>query len=98
MSKKSKNTNNSDELGAWEKHTKGIGRKLLEKFGFKGRLGAKEDGIGKAIEVSVRPAGLGLGFGDTKKRNKHEIDIEDEDDGEYNNIKKIHIILNRQLE
>jgi hypothetical protein len=54
---------NSDELGSWEKHTKGIGSKLLQKFGFTGRLGAKETGIDKAIEVTVRPVNVGLGFG-----------------------------------
>jgi tuftelin-interacting protein 11 len=51
-------------LANWEKHTKGIGTKLLQKFGFKGRLGANETGIAKAIEVYVRPANVGLGFGD----------------------------------
>jgi tuftelin-interacting protein 11 len=60
-------------LAAWEKHTKGIGSKLLQKFGFKGRLGAKEDGISTAIEVQVRPTNVGLGFGTsepTKEKNK----------------------------
>ena len=52
------------DLGKWEKHTKGVGRKLLDKFGFKGRLGAKEDGISAAVEVKVRPNMMGLGFGD----------------------------------
>jgi len=51
-------------LGTWEKHTKGVGMKYLEKFGFKGRLGAREDGVSRAIEVVVRPNGQGLGFGD----------------------------------
>ena len=52
------------DIGKWEKHTKGVGRKLLDKFGFKGRLGVNEDGISAAIEVKVRPATMGLGFGD----------------------------------
>lgn len=52
-------------MGSWEKHTKGIGLKLLQKFGFKGRLGANEDGISAAVEVVVRPTNAGLGFGDT---------------------------------
>lgn len=55
----------SQEIGGWEKHTKGIGMKLLQKFGFKGRLGANEDGISSAVQVVVRPTNVGLGFGDT---------------------------------
>ena len=55
------------ELGEWEKHTKGIGLKLLNKFGFKGRLGANEDGVSSSIEVKVRPNAMGLGFGDFKE-------------------------------
>ena len=53
-----------NNIGKWEKHTKGIGKKLLEKFGFTGRLGAKENGITAAIEVRVRPGTIGIGFGD----------------------------------
>ena len=49
----------ANEVGDWQKHTKGFGLKLLQKFGFKERLGANEDGISKAIEVKVRPTGLG---------------------------------------
>eukprot|EP01038_Epipyxis_sp_PR26KG_P007689 gene7689-10460_t len=52
------------DIGGWEKHTKGIGLKLLQKMGFKGRLGAREDGISRAVEVVVRPNQVGLGFGD----------------------------------
>ena len=55
------------QLGEWEKHTKGIGLKLLNKFGFKGRLGANEDGVSSSIEVKVRPNAMGLGFGDFKE-------------------------------
>jgi hypothetical protein len=61
------------DLGKWEKHTKGVGRKLLDKFGFKGRLGAREDGISKAIEVTIRPDGMGLGFGNFKEATKLEV-------------------------
>lgn len=48
----------------WQKNTKGFGLKLLQKFGFKGRLGANEDGVSGTIEVVNRPVGQGLGFGD----------------------------------
>lgn len=58
------------DLGSWEKHTKGIGSKLLSKFGFTGRLGANENGVSKSIEVVVRPNGVGLGFGDIKEASQ----------------------------
>ena len=53
-----------NNLGGWEKHTKGIGLKLLQKFGFTGRLGKEESGVSRAVEVLVRPSNQGLGFGD----------------------------------
>jgi hypothetical protein len=56
---------NNADIGGWEKHTKGFGMKFMQKFGFKGRLGAKEDGVSPAIEVVVRHTNSGLGFGDT---------------------------------
>lgn len=55
---------NLAKVGQWEKHTKGFGKKMLEKMGFKGRLGARETGISAAVEVKVRPEQMGLGFGD----------------------------------
>jgi len=81
-----------EELGGWEKHTKGFGSKMLEKFGFKGRLGANENGVSRSIEVVVRPAGVGLGYGNFKesstlKVNKiieaewRGIEYKDEDEG-----------------
>lgn len=68
-------------IGTWEKHTKGIGSKLLKKFGFKGRLGANEDGIATHIEVKARPLGQGLGFNnndeDMIRKNDKKIDKND---------------------
>lgn len=52
----------SSPLGAWEKHTKGIGSKLMEKMGYvwgQG-LGAKGDGRLEPIEAVVLPAGKPL--------------------------------------
>lgn len=50
----------------WEKHTKGIGFNLLQKMGFKGRLGKSETGMSAPVTVDRRPDGLGLGFGSKK--------------------------------
>lgn len=55
-------------LGVWERHTRGIGSKLLTKFGFSGRLGIRGDGIAKPVEVMLRPQSVGLGFGDFKEK------------------------------
>jgi tuftelin-interacting protein 11 len=68
----------SAKVGTWEKHTKGIGMKLLAKMGYKGAggLGSKKraenavSGISKPIEVKVRPANLGLGFGNFKEATR----------------------------
>ena len=67
MTEKSAGVPKSGDIGAWEKHTKGFGLKLLQKFGFKGRLGANENGVSRAIEVVVRPGNTGLGFGDVQE-------------------------------
>lgn len=66
-------TGPAPDIGAWEKHTKGIGLKLLQKFGFTGRLGAKENGVSRAIEVVVRPTNTGLGFGDITEAAKLKV-------------------------
>jgi hypothetical protein len=69
-------SDDKNDLASWEKHTKGIGSKLLQKFGFSGRLGAKETGIEKPIEVSLRQVKVGLGFGNANEsvinREKHQ--------------------------
>lgn len=72
-------------LGKWERHTKGIGMKLLAKMGYQGSggLGAKrkklnisgkeaitKGGISRPVEVVVRPSNLGLGFGNFKEATK----------------------------
>ncbi|GMI61257.1 hypothetical protein ScalyP_jg7667 [Parmales sp. scaly parma] len=59
-------------IGKWEKHTKGIGAKLLSKMGFAGRLGAKNRGVSGTVGVVVRPSNLGLGFGGFKEASKLE--------------------------
>jgi hypothetical protein len=53
-------------FGAFEKHTKGVGLRILTKMGYeegKG-LGCRGQGIVNPIEVEERPRYLGLGYGE----------------------------------
>ncbi len=65
-------------LGTWEKHTKGIGMKLLSKMGYSGsgglgskkRKGKAKEGISRPVQVVVRPTNLGLGFGSFREASQ----------------------------
>jgi len=61
----------SQGYGAWEKHTKGIGSILLQKYGFNGRLGKAEQGIAEPITTIVRPKNSGLGAAKEDENRSH---------------------------
>jgi len=59
----------SDDMGDWEKYTKGIGSKLMQKMGYetgKGLGKSGNEGVTVPLQPSARPKGMGLGSIDEK--------------------------------
>jgi len=53
-------------IGYFEKHTRGIGSKIMFKMGYEGKgLGKHAQGIDEPIIVEKRPKYLGLGYGES---------------------------------
>ncbi|KAI3636177.1 hypothetical protein MIR68_005529 [Amoeboaphelidium protococcarum] len=68
--------NTQNDIGSWEKRTKGIGSKLLQKMGWKvgSGIGASEDrkGIVNPVEVELRQRGKGIGFGQSQSKSQQQ--------------------------
>ena len=60
----SSNSSKDAYIVSFEKHTKGIGSKLMFKMGYEGKvLGRHAQGIVEPIMIEERPKYLGLGYG-----------------------------------
>jgi Tuftelin interacting protein N terminal/G-patch domain len=81
------------KFGDWEKHTRGIGMKLMKKMGFTGRLGKHETGVTRQLEVKLRPNGIGLGFGNFKEAATLKVNREIEADRQGKTVEELEIAL-----
>jgi tuftelin-interacting protein 11 len=65
------------DFGDWEKHTKGVGMKLLERMGYRKGMGIGRDGEGlvNPVQAKLRVAKKGgLGFGGDERTEQQKQD------------------------
>ncbi|TPX46248.1 hypothetical protein SeMB42_g02861 [Synchytrium endobioticum] len=74
------------DFGKFEKHTKGIGLKLLQKMGYvPGQgLGRAGEGITAPIDVKLRPSRMGLSFKDFDERTDAVKELKKQNNQDYN--------------
>ncbi|KFD61936.1 hypothetical protein M514_07688 [Trichuris suis] len=71
-----------EKIGTWEKHTKGIGAKLLEKMGYRAGqgLGKSGQGIAKPLAPVMRPGRGAIGlYGPEKADSEDATAVDDRD-------------------
>lgn len=77
---------NRDVPASWERHTRGIGSKILAMQGFTGRLGKNADGISVPLVAQARPRNLGVGAG-AQRRTSHNHDSDSTDSDSSDGIR-----------
>jgi len=95
-------------VASWEKYTKGVGSRLLQRMGWSGKGGLGPDGKGRAapIEVKLRPKQLGIAFGGfveetgemRRARAKESGGADGKGEGGENELQRREAELQRKLE